>query len=199
MLRMVCIVWWLFAGAVAPTDSFDKIKRELSQAACARFEFVSVIESEVFETADSAFGRAYIARDGRFLVTLGSDIYLNDGRCLYSYSAENNQVIMETKADSAEPIREISFLTRLDAIYTTFPVRSGETYRLLKKPGQDSQTPDSLTVFIDRRTRRLERLEYFDINDERTIIHIRSQQSDDSCDDKRFTPDFPESAERIRL
>ncbi|TET95211.1 MAG: hypothetical protein E3J26_03160, partial [Candidatus Zixiibacteriota bacterium] len=82
----IVFLWLIYLSTSAAADRFDTIKEQLAQAACTRFEFVSIIESEIFDATDSATGTAYIARDGRFNVTLGEDRYLFDLRFLYSYS-----------------------------------------------------------------------------------------------------------------
>lgn len=192
-------MWLIYLSASAAVDRFDTIKEQLAQAACTRFEFVSIIESEIFDATDSATGTAYIARDGRFNVTLGEDRYLFDLRFLYSYSSENNQVVIEKVSDQAQVSREISFITRLDELYETHTIQPGKSYRLLKKPGEKSDIPDSVTIFIAPDSLQLERLEYLDINEERNVIVIRKQQTGKDCDDGQFEPAFPDSVERIRL
>ena len=192
-------MWLIYLSISATADRFGAIQEQLAQAACTRFEFVSIIESEIFDVTDSATGTAYIARDGRFNVTLGEDRYLFDLSFMYSYSAENNQVVIEKVSDKEGVSREISFITRLDELYETHTIQPGKSYRLLKKPGEKGDIPDSLTIFIAPDSLQLERLEYLDINEERNVIVIRKQQTGDDCDEKRFEPAFPDSVERIRL
>ena len=192
-------MWLIYLSASATADRFDTIKEQLAQAACTRFEFVSIIESEIFDATDSATGTAYIARDGRFNVTLGEDRYLFDLRFLYSYSSENNQVVIEKVSDQVQVSREISFITRLDELYETHTIQPGKSYRLLKKPGEKSDIPDSVTIFIAPDSLQLERLEYLDINEERNVIVILKQQTDKDCDKMQFEPAFPDSVERIKL
>ncbi len=192
-------MWLVCLSISAAADRFGAIKEQLAQAACTRFEFVSIIESEIFDVTDSATGTAYIARDGRFNVTLGEDRYLFDLSFMYSYSAENNQVVIEKVSDKEGGSREISFITRLDELYETHTIQPGKSYRLLKRPGEKGDIPDSLTIFIAPDSLQLERLEYLDINEERNVIVILKQQTGKDCDDEQFEPAFPDSVERIRL
>lgn len=199
MLLRVVFLWLVCLGISVAADRFSGIKEQLAQAACTHFEFVSIIESEIFDATDSATGTAYIARDGRFNVTLGEDRYLFDLSLMYSYSAENNQVVIEKVSDKEEVSREISFITRLDDLYETHTILPDISYRLLKKPGEKSDIPDSVTVFIAKDKLKLERLEYFDINEERNVIVIRKQETKKDCDNKQFEPAFPDSVEKVRL
>jgi len=198
VLNAACL-WLIGTNISIGADRFDTIKQEIAQSACTRFEFVSIIESEIFEATDSAIGTAYIARDGRFNVTVGTDQYLFDQNLLYSYSVDNNQVVIEKVSDTEGISREISFITRLDEFYKTHTVQSGRSYRLIKRPSRERNIPDSVTVFIASELSRLERLEYYDINEELNVIVILNQQTSTECDERQFEPAFPDSVERIKL
>ena len=180
-------------------DYFDRIKSRLAGAGCVRLEFVSIIESEIFDLVDSVSGTACLASDGRYHVTLGPDSYLYDGRLLWSFSYENNQVLIETVGDTTDHAREITFVTRLDEFYETFSLPRGNRYRLLLRPGIAGDLPDSMTVLISGNPPVIRRLEYYDINDEFNRIELLSQQLDTICADDDFTPAFPDSAETVKL
>ncbi len=187
-------------STVAETeDDFDRIKSRLAGAGCVRLEFVSIIESEIFDLVDSTSGTACLASDGRYHVTLGPDSYLYDGRLLYSFSYENNQVLIETVGDTTDYGREITFVTRLDEFYETFSLPTRERYRLLLRPGIAGDLPDSMTVVISGDPPTIRRLEYYDINDEFNCIELLNQQLDATCADDDFTPAFPDSAETVKL
>jgi outer membrane lipoprotein-sorting protein len=192
------VLWFFCFCAAWGADRFDQVKAKLAEAACTRFEFRSIVESNVFDQIDSLDGTAYLAHDGRFNITLGPDQYLFDGNILYSYSAENNQVIIEPIDDTEMVSREISFITKLDKFYNTQKMKP-DVYRLSKKAEVKGDIPDSITVSVDRRALRLDRLEYYDVNDERTVIVILKQQPDPVCSEREFQPVFPDSIERLKL
>jgi hypothetical protein len=180
-------------------DRFERIKADLSTATCTRFEFLSIIESDVFDQTDSVYGMAYVAHDGRFNVVVGDDRYLFTGADLYSYSAENNQVVIERAADTEAVSREISFITRLDEYYKTQVRKPDNHYHLVKRDSVSGNVPDSVDVFLSRQELRLDRLEYFDVNDERNLILLLKQESDTTCRTDEFEPSFPDSVEKVRL
>lgn len=198
---MFCV---LLASLVSQctADSFKNMKEQLAAAECVRFEFVSIIESDIFDQTDSCSGAAYIARDGRYRVKLGPDIYLYEGRFLYSYSEETNQVIIE-KPDSGSAgsgtSDEISFIADLDEFYETYTVTPDIKYRLMRKGNRSANIPDSMIVFIDANASRISRFEYFDINGERNRILFLRQRMDSTCTSQVFEPVFPDSAERVKL
>ncbi len=180
-------------------DSFERIKADLANSDCSRFEFVSILESSIFDIVDSTEGEAYIASDGRYHITLAGDQYLFDGAHLYSYSEENNQVVIETPDSGYVRSDEISYITRLDDYYQTIEVTPDSQYRLLKRPGVVGDIPDSMTVTVNSSRMMLELITYFDVNEELNRIVIRNQTVESKCAQSSFEPAFPDSAETIKF
>lgn len=192
-------ILFLFSLSTA-ADRFDSIKKELVDAGCCSFSFISVLSSSVFDTKDSSHGTAHIARDGRYQIVLGNDVYLCDGKSSYSYSPSTNQVIIE-QLDSGHTVnKEISFLTRLDEYYITRCIKTNLQYALTKKTGvKAGNIPDSMLVTIDVEHRRIAHIDYFDVNDEQVSVVLLEQQLDSACGDSLFVPVFPDSAETVKL
>ena len=180
-------------------DKFADIKAVLKSAHCVRFEFVSILHSSIFRQTDSSAGSAIIARDGRYRVKLGNDEFLNDSRSLYSYSQENNQVIVERVDSTIAFSKEVSYITRLDDFFKTYVVRAGAEYRLIRTAAGVRNIPDSMRILLNRDKQQIERLEYLDVNGERVSVVIKNQQMKGACDDRQFEADFPDSVERVKL
>ena len=204
-MKIITIVFSVILMALATqceADSFDRIKERLTTAECVRFDFISIIESDVFDLTDSCTGTAYIARDGRYRMELDSDIYLYEGKLLYSYSVETNQLIIEkpdTGATGQSTGDEIGFVANFNEFYETYTITQDLKYRLLRKGDQSSNIPDSMIVFINSKVSELSRIEYFDVNGERNLILFLRQQADSTCTPHAFEPVFPDSAERVKL
>jgi len=190
---------YLLTGPTGAADRYQRLKRSLSKADCLTLEFLSILESDIFNTTDTARGRAAIARDGRFHVWLDGDEYLYDNDLLYSYSARNAQVSIERPASREEFVRGVTFITHLDEYYKSDILRPGEAYHLTKKENVYGNLPDSLDVFLLPDTLALDRIDYYDINDELNRLVIVRQRTTTHCLDSVFLPVFPDSAERVRL
>ncbi|MDZ4724333.1 MAG: outer membrane lipoprotein carrier protein LolA [candidate division Zixibacteria bacterium] len=180
-------------------DSFDSIKKELSEADCVRIEFLSVLESKVFETVDTMPGTAHIAEAGSYRIQLGPDWFLYDGTDLYSYSFDNNQVTIEKVPPERALNEEISFLTRLDEFYKSYILTPGSRYRLIKQKSNDTNIPDSMIVMIDAKKKVIERVEYLDENSDRNVIHIISQNTKAACKSDQFKADISDSCDVVRI
>ncbi len=200
--RRIILTIWLsltLATTVAGKDIFDKIKASLAEADCCHLEFVSVIESDVFDQVDSIYGVALIASDGRYDLLLGEDRYSFDLHRTYSFSSENNQVVIEKPVQGSHPDEQVTFVTSLDRYYTTEVLKPDSLYRLVIRPNIEAEIPDSLVVSIDADAEMIDRIEYYDINEELNRFTILKQTIGIKCDEQRFTPVFPDSVEKLRL
>ncbi|MEW6412814.1 MAG: outer membrane lipoprotein carrier protein LolA [Candidatus Zixiibacteriota bacterium] len=189
----------LTTGISADTDVFEQIKAMLGEDGCSHFEFMSIIESDVFDQVDTATGTAYLARDGRYNIEIGQDKFLCDGEYRYSYSEGSGQVIIEKMEPTSAGDEEFSFIIKLGDFYNTHVVKKNHRYRLVRKSEGGGSYPDSLYVTVDKDTKRLKRFDYLDVNEEANTILFLKQDYRLNCDDTWFQPNFPDSVERVRL
>jgi outer membrane lipoprotein-sorting protein len=189
----------ILGPSIGLADTFDTIKANLRKSPCVGIAFTSIIESSVFQTIDTSVGRADFGQNGKYRIELGNDRYLFDGTDLYSYSGDNQQVIIERVEKNEQFGSEVSFVTRLDEIYKTTILHPDSTYHLVKKTRGYANVPDSMVVTIDRKARMIRYIDYLDINEERTRIVFLQQSLGDQCDSTLFRPDFPDSVKRIVL
>ena len=194
------IIWVAaFAAIFTTAASFDETKRKLAKYECTHFEFLSTVDSKIFDVVDSAHGIAYIAKDGRYYIEIGPEIFLFDGDTLYSYIWENNQLIIEKPDSSDQVCSEISFVMKLDEWYDSKSLKEKNRFRLVRKNGLEGDIPDSMIITIDEKSADIKSIEYFDINGDLNRIMILEQKADSVCSNIRFEPTFPDSVEKVRI
>jgi len=184
-------------GQVVLADSFQKLKDKLNQKGCFYFEFINLIESDIFDQVDTTYGNAFFASNGMYNIKMGDEQYLYNLKKTYEYSQSNNQVVIENP-DSSN-LEEMIFLTKLDKYYKTYIIKPDQKYRLLKKSDIKGDYPDSMIVMIDREKVKLKQIDYFDVNNELNRIIFIKQRYHMKCDDNTFEPQFPDSVERVKL
>ena len=181
---------------LADDDPLQVLMDRMAAADCCRFEFISILESDVFETVDSTAGTALISAGDRYDITLGPDRYLRTDEFLYSYSGENEQVTLEQVESSIVPEETIRFITQLDRHYLIHPV--SDKYSLVRKPEIDSNLPLMIVLTLTE-AGELGRLEYIDDNGDTNQIVIIEASYQPECDSTAFAPQFPDSTEFIKL
>lgn len=197
--RYIALALLIFGISIAHAEPFEDIKADLAAAEQVRIDFLSLIESSVFETVDSFPGVAYICSDGRYFMHIGSDEYLFDGEDLYSYSADNNQVTVESMTAGDPTGDQVTFISRLDDYFETTNLSEPGQYLLVRKETSSDVLPDSMTVFLDSKLVRLSQISYYDINEELNRIILDTISYLDKCDSTLYVPAFPDSVETVRL
>ena len=198
ILFSAATICFLAGSALAEKDPFEQIKAAMAGAACCHFEFISIIESEVFESVDSTNGSAMLAADGRYFIKVGSDEYLRTPDRLYSYSSDENQVTVERVDPAGVTDETVSFITRFDTYYRTVPRKPGHEYFLIRLDSASS-LPDSVTVIVSSKKPQLESLEYLSDNADFNRIVFLSREYQATCDERFLTPHFPDTVEVIEL
>ena len=198
---VITVLVFSLAGAALgeAADRLEVVKQEMSEAPCYEIKFLSIVESDVFNSVDTTEGEAYIALDGRYSVGIGDDRYVYDREFLYSYSKEQNQVTIEAFDYRNAPVEEVTFIVRLDEYYETSVIEKNREYRLVKHDSTAADLPDSLRLFIKPGKSEIERLEFFDLNEDLNRIVFRSQQAKPKCKDKELYLNYPDDASVIRL
>jgi len=179
-------------------EPLEELKSRMAQAECNHLEFLSLVESSVFETTDTVAGEAWLAEKGQFNVHLGADQYLGVDRKLFSYSTENNQVTVEDLPENDIRSEQLSFLTRLDEFFTTAILDPGRKYQLDIKDTTDADLPHLIHIYLSNEG-QLDYLEYSDVNDDLNRIRFLRHKILSDCSKDIFTPNFPDSVEIIRL
>jgi len=198
-LLLTAVTTCLLAGSsLAQKDPFEQIKAAMAGAACCHFEFISIIESEVFESVDSTNGSALLAADGRYFIKVGGDEYLRTADRLYSYSSDENQVTVEIVDPAGVTEETVSFITRIDKYYRTISRKPGREYFLIRLDSAGS-LPDSVTVIVSGKKPQLESLEYRSDNADFNHIVFLSRDYQAMCDERLLTPHFPDTVEVIEL
>ncbi len=179
-------------------DQFDKIKADLNSSGCVMISFISIIESDIFDSEDSLVSSLCLDSNGRYLLNAGSDSYLYDLTNLYSYSADNAQVTVERSDPNSLFYQSISFIKKIDTTFLTEKI-SDNSYFLTKRAKQNKSIPDSLLLTLDLKHNMISELEFRDINGERNRIVILKQELQNTCSDSTFLPNYPDSVEWIRF
>ena len=193
ILSLACIG---HQSGLADDDPLHAVLDQMAEADCCRFEFISIIESDVFESVDSTAGTALIGADDRYDLRLGPDRYLRTDEFFYSYSGENAQVTVERVAAAAASDETIRFITRLDHYYEIKWV--ADKYMLTRKADAESSLPKLILLTLNE-SDGLGRFFYIDDNGDTNRIVIVASSFSSDCDSAAFVPDFPQATEVIKL
>ncbi len=189
----------LIGSTAYSADQFTMIKNRISSALVVRFGVLITIESNIFDEIDSLAGQIVLAKDGRYRAELGSDIYLNDGKINWEYSAENNQATKRELLDGEIADNRLAFFKDLDSFYKSTIVKKDLIYKLIKLDNSDEALPDSMTVHLKNKIPQISKIEYFDLNEDLNSVYITEEFYEDKIEENLFNLNLPDSVEVISL
>lgn len=194
ILALMTVFWVSGRGAI---DRFEAVKNEYAAAKIIKLDIEIVVVSQVFGNVDTARGEISIADDGRYLALINEDYYLFDGKCVWEYSAENNQATKECLKEGEHFENRLFFIKSLDHYYSTFTNISDSVYRLIRIKERQNSLPDTLIVYLSNS--RLSSIEYLDLNDDLNRISILRETLLDTLAAGTFQISLPDSVEIITL
>lgn len=192
-------LFYFFTTGAFSADKFSIIKNKIDSAAVVHLSVLITIESKVFNDIDSAFGEIILAEDGRYRAEINSDIYLNDGKNNWEYSAENNQATRRIIKEGEVSDNRLAFFKDIDSFYKTSIIKQDFIYKLIKLDSTDEALPDCMTVFLKENRLQISRIEYYNLNDDLNCIHIMEESHEDRIKKDLFELSLPDSAEIISL
>lgn len=167
-------------------------------------DFTKVMKSEIFEDQKKIKGRMYLKNPDKFRIETEDEITVTDGKFLWTYSRENEQVIKETQDRSKNIFKPNQYLTDFRSEYK--PELIGEEkvdrvncYKLKLIPKKDDLFIIKMTIWIDKKTNLAKKLEYRDSNDNLVTLifdHIKINQG---IDDSKFVFKAPPGVEELDL
>ena len=197
MKKLICLILLLSLFQTIQADTFEKLKKNLKKAECMEYDFISVIESDVFDTVDSTYGHAQLSNDGRYYISMGEEVYSYDLKNYFTYVIPNNQLIIEKGDENSND--DILFITKLDEFYKSYILQPDSLYKLVRKENVIGEFPDSLTIRINKKKQQFEEISFIDINEELNRIIFLNQIYHSNCIDSLLIPNFPDSVERVKL
>lgn len=198
IIAVVITSSWMNVTA-EPGNLLSRIEDRYRQSAQTDVEFLHVVVSDFFETADTVSGAITFDSSGRYRTQLGDDIYLFDGACLWEYSALYSQATRNCLQTGQRIEDSFLFFTRFSDYYTIVEEHPDSLYKLRILSDRKGDAPDSLVVEVSKVESRILELRYYDINDELNVAHLVNETSHDQPDTSAFSASFPDSTEMILI
>lgn len=176
-----------------------RIESRYRSAPQTEVEFLHIVISEFFETADTVQGSILFDTSGRYRTRLGGDEYIFDGHCLWEYSGLYRQATRNCLKTGQRIDDSFLFFTRFSDYYTIEETVADSLYDLRIFPKRKGAAPDSLIVEVSRAESRIVELRYYDINEELNIARLVTESSTATADTTAFGAEFPDSTEIIEI
>ena len=170
----------------AQCPEMQKLREYYRQKRFVSLEFLQTTRSDVFETIDTLQGTVHAGWEGRFRLTMPDQVLVSNGVLVWSYSAENRQVLIDSVRE-LESWNPITLLYDPERVYTCkAQTKRGDLWELEMTAVDTSIVPRQFTLQVAERDYVPKVLIYHDDAGSRIEVRIDNFSRQDQLPDSLF-------------
>jgi outer membrane lipoprotein carrier protein len=154
-------------------------------------DFVRVVRSDIFETESSTQGKMVFGNPDKYRIETSDETIVSDGKFIWTYSAENKQVIKNLADRSGDFFKPYQYLSDFRTNY--IPQLKGEEkvdrsdcFLLLLSPRKKDVFIKKMTIWVDKKSFLAKSLTYEDSNDNQVTLTFQHIKANRKIQDSEF-------------
>jgi outer membrane lipoprotein carrier protein len=192
------------SAAITADELAQQVEKRYRSLETLSADFVKVVSSEVFETENTVEGTMIFKNSDKFKIETEDETIVSDGEFVWTYSAENEQVIKNLLDRSENLFRPHRYLSDFRSEYV--PRLEGEEkigrdkcFRLVLTPKKKDLFIRRMTIWVDKQSLLARRIEYIDSNDIEVTLTFQHIRTNRKIKDSEFVFKAPPGVEEVDL
>ena len=166
--------------------------------------FTRTLKSEIFEAEKKTKGKMYLKNPDKFRIETKDEVIVTDGKFLWSYSEQNEQVIKSKLDRSKNVFKPNQYLSNFREEYKARltgdeKIDKTKCYKLTLTPKKEDLFITKMTIWVDKRNLLAKKIEYMDVNDNQITLLFDHIKTDVGIKDSKFVFNAPEGVEELDL
>ena len=167
-------------------------------------DFIKITRSEVFETESKIKGKMILKNPDKFKIQTEKETIVCDGKFVWTYSVENQQVIKNLIGRSENIFKPNRYLSNFRSEYVPFlkgeeKVNRTKCFKLLLSPKKDDVFIKGMTIWVDKKNHLARKLKYKDANDNEVVLIFQHIKTNRKIRDSEFIFQAPPGVEELDL
>ena len=207
-LFLAAFFLWGTSGRGAASDRSDELAGQVEEKyrslSSLSMDFVKITRSEIFETESQIKGKMLLKNPEKFRIETKDEIIVCDGKFVWSYSVENQQVIKNLADRSERVFKPNRYLADFRSGY--MPRLTGEEkidnsqcYVLWLSAKDEEVFIKKMTIWVDKKKLLARKLEYTDSNDNQVALIFQRIKTNRKIKDSEFIFQTPPGVEELDL
>lgn len=191
-------------AAVNAKEIIKKVKKSYQELHSLKADFEQVYVWELAGETQKLVGTLYLKSGNQYRIETDNQIIVTDGKTVWTYSKENDQVIIDLLSNSEENPLPKDLLFRYSEEYS--PHLIGEekidgkrTYALNLIPKDEDAFVKSMKIWVDASNWLTVKIQQIDINDNVNTYLVKNVKRNIELDASLFNLEIPEGAEVVDL
>jgi len=166
--------------------------------------FTKTLKSEIFETQKKTKGKMYLKNPDKFRIETKDEIIVTDGKFLWTYSEQNEQVIKNRLDRSKNIFKPNQYLSNFRKEYKAKltgeeKIDKTKCYKLALTPQKEDLFITKMIIWIDKKTLLAKKMEYQDSNDNQITLVFDHMKINKGIKDSKFVFKASEGVEELDL
>lgn len=184
-------------------DVVEKVQKKYSALNDASAEFIQRVTFKYTKSEQSFSGTVLMKKGNKYRIESQQQTLVTDGSLVWLYSPINAQLLIDTYRENRQTFSPEKFLFGLPKNYTA--VFTGEdqssvyVLKLAPRSTEASKMIKTLKVWVSKSDWNVQKIEYTDMNETRTVYVLQNLRIDQGIDDSRFTFSAPAGTEVIDM
>ncbi len=193
----------LFASQKAE-DVLDKVRKRYDAVTDAELQFSEKVRFPMTKIEQQLSGTLYIKKNNKYRVEMDDQVIVTDGQTVWSYSASNNQVVIDRFKEDEQSLTPEKILVGAPENFTATVVGQEkigayETTILKLVPRDDQSFIHSLRLWVDEKEWMIRQVEIIDVSEKQTTYAVLQVRTNTGLQDSRFVYSIPKGADVVDL
>lgn len=185
-------------------EILEKVRKKYDSFTDARLTFAQRTRFEMSKLEQTVEGTLVLKKSNKYRVEYGDRTIVTDGSTVWSYSAANNQVLVDYFKQDERSLTPERLLTGSPKDYYATVVGHEkldglETAVLKLVPKDDQAFVQSLRLWVNVSTWLIRKAEVIDVNGKETSYSVKDIRLNTGIADASFTYQIPEGVEVVDL
>ena len=185
-------------------ELLEKVRRKYNAITDAQLKFSQRVTFGVSKIEQKTSGTLFLKKENKYRLELNGQTIVTDGKTVWSYSASNNQVLIDNFKVDERSITPERILAGAPGDFSAFIVsheKLGKTDVVVLKlvPGDEGSVIKSLKLAVDESTWFIKKVELVDVNGKETEYLINELHVNTGLLNSRFTYEIPQGVEVVDL
>ena len=181
-----------------------KVEEKYKSIKDLSMNFTKTLKSEIFETQKKTKGKMYLKNPDKFRIETKDEVIVTDGKFLWTYSEQNEQVIKSRLDRSKNIFKPNQYLSNFRKEYKAKltgeeKIDKTKCYKLVLTPKKEELFITKMIIWIDKKSLLAKKLEYQDSNDNQITLVFDHIKINKGIKDSKFVFKAPEGVEELDL
>jgi outer membrane lipoprotein carrier protein len=185
-------------------DVLEKVRKRYDSVTDAELRFSQKIMFPMTKVEQQLTGTLFIKKKDKYRVEMDEQVIVTDGQTIWSYSAANNQVVIDRFKQDDQSLSPEKILVGTPENFNATVVGEEklgayETTVLKLVPRDEQSFIHSLRLWVDEKEWMIRQVEIVDLSEKQTTYTVLQVRTNTGLQDSRFVYQIPKGADVVDL